>query len=83
MGRSLSITQIATILACFVSSASCRPTLTSSADLVIATAAELEAMPEDEVPYNAFPGVAIKGVGLLELASLHSVLAAGALWTCL
>lgn len=32
-------------------------------------AAELEAMPEDEVPYNVFPGVDIKGVGAQGLVS--------------
>lgn len=44
-------------------------------DLIIATEAELAALPEDDIPINAFPGVDIKGVGLIELASLHALLA--------
>jgi len=42
-------------------------------DLIVATEAELGAIPQDEIPINLFPGVDVKGIGLIELATLHSL----------
>jgi hypothetical protein len=43
-------------------------------DLILATEIELAALPEDETPINMFPGIDIKGVGIIELATLHALL---------
>lgn len=39
-------------------------------DLVCATAAEIAALDPELVPFHAFPGLDIKGTGLVELATL-------------
>ena len=44
-------------------------------DLIIATEHELAAAGPDEVPINVLPGLDIKGTGLIELATLHSIFA--------
>ena len=44
-------------------------------DLILATEEELINVPADEIPINVFPGLYIKGTGLIELATLHAILA--------
>jgi hypothetical protein len=44
-------------------------------DLVIATEADLGGVSPDELPISVFPGVDIKGIGIIELAILHGLLA--------
>jgi hypothetical protein len=43
-------------------------------DLILATEEELAALDPDELPIQVLPGLDVKGTGLIELATLHSII---------
>ena len=43
-------------------------------DLIMATEAELAAVPKDKVPFNVLPGVDVKGMGLVAIAMLYAIM---------